>query len=342
MIKRIILVSALFAAVSTLSGCSKLMGSLRRDLDDGQDRAAGPTVGGNWTERGLLSENNSDNPYVDRYPVGHSDRNPASDSDRGGGGAGGWVNEDQYDSNRRDQRRGRDTGAEDGAPSYSNSPDYAPPTRRLYKNGNRATRADFVDESTNEGSLWASDGQTNYYFTKNKIRGVGDIVSVKVEEGLVKDSANEIARTLNSRERQMELEIAQDRIRSKAFGLPGPDAKPGADALATSNAAPARAPAGAAGADPQKTDKDVEVRRATPADIDVAKSMELKAGDNIMSEIIERYPNGNYKIRGSKKVAYRNGYRILSMVGIVKGSDIGEDDSVASGKLYEYRLEALR
>ena len=341
MIKGLIAISAAITLLSTLLGCSKIMGSLRRDLDDGQEAPAGPTVGGNWTERGLLSENNSDNPYVDRYAVGHSDRNPASDSR--GPGQPGWVNEDQYGANRRDQRRARDGDAEDGAPSYSNNPDVAPPTRRQYKNGNRATRADFVDESTNEGSLWASDGQTNYYFTKNKIRGVGDIVSVKVEEGLVKDSANEIARTLNMRERQAELDLAQDRIRAKTLGLPDPDAK--SDAVASSSAAPNRQPAAAPALTPEeikKADKDGDIRRATSADVDVAKSMALKPGDNIMSEIIERYPNGNYKVRGSKKVAYGNSYRILSMVSIVKGSDIGEDDSVASGKLYEYRLEALR
>jgi flagellar basal body L-ring protein FlgH len=61
-----------------------------------------------------------------------------------------------------------------------------------------------------------------------------------------------------------------------------------------------------------------------------------------MTEIVERYPNGNYKIRGTRRIPYRTGYRMLSMVGIVKGSDISDDDSVVSGKLYEYRLEVIR
>jgi len=33
---------------------------------------------------------------------------------------------------------------------------------------------------------------------------------------------------------------------------------------------------------------------------------------------------------------------MLSLVGIARGSDIGDDDVIKSGKLYEYRLEAFR
>ena len=82
--------------------------------------------------------------------------------------------------------------------------------------------------------------------------------------------------------------------------------------------------------------------RATAANIDVSKSLGIRAGDTIMAEIVERYPNGNYKLRGTKRIPYRNGYRVLSMVGIAKGSEIAEDDTIPSGKLYEYRLEAAR
>jgi flagellar basal body L-ring protein FlgH len=62
-----------------------------------------------------------------------------------------------------------------------------------------------------------------------------------------------------------------------------------------------------------------------------------------MAEIVERYPNGNYKIRGTKRVLYKNGSpRLATVVAVAKGTDIGEDDVINSGKLYEYRLEAFR
>ena len=76
--------------------------------------------------------------------------------------------------------------------------------------------------------------------------------------------------------------------------------------------------------------------------MDLTKAIEMKSGDVIMAEIVERYPNGNYKLRGSKKVRYRNGFRYVNILGIVKGTDISEADTIASGKLYEYRLEAVR
>jgi flagellar basal body L-ring protein FlgH len=232
---------------------------------------------------------------------------------------------------------------------YANSPMYSS-AKKMYKNGVRATRADFIDESPSEGSLWASDGQTNYYFTKNKVRGIGDIVSVKVSPPLIKDVGTEVRKTLTPFEKQIELQKAQERLRAKALGIAtDAGATPNqagqvADATANAaNAAASRAPA-AAGAAAQKAvdDKDVEVPEATMADIDVAKSLEMKDGDTILAEIIERYPNGNYKLRGTKRVPYLNGYKTLTMVGIAKASDISEDDVVNAEKLYEYRLQVAR
>jgi hypothetical protein len=84
------------------------------------------------------------------------------------------------------------------------------------------------------------------------------------------------------------------------------------------------------------------VPRATLADVDIYPELELKPGDTMMGEILERYPNGNYKIRTIKKVPFKKGPpRLVSVVGVVKGSDINDDtDSVNAGKLYEYRVEA--
>jgi flagellar basal body L-ring protein FlgH len=86
-----------------------------------------------------------------------------------------------------------------------------------------------------------------------------------------------------------------------------------------------------------------EIPQATPADVDVGKSLEVKATDVLMGEIIERYPNGNYKIRATKKVPYKGGApRMVTVTGVVKGTDISEEDMVGSGKLYEYRVDVAR
>ena len=87
----------------------------------------------------------------------------------------------------------------------------------------------------------------------------------------------------------------------------------------------------------------MKVPDATAADIDVSKSLDLKGGDPIMAEVLERYPNGNYKIRGSKRISYKGGPpRYVTLTAIARGADIGEDDVITSGKLYEYRLESVR
>jgi flagellar basal body L-ring protein FlgH len=307
-------IATLAAAFTLLSGCSALMEALRPDptagddtIPPGQVGQAQPTVGGQWSERGFLDDNGS--PATGRSPTSV----PAPSANNNDGQSAWGVN------------------GETPAPTYANTPNVAPPTKRLYKNGMRATRDDFIDESQNEGSLWGSDGQTNYYFTKNKVRSVGDIVTVNVEEGLIKDIGTEVKRTLDENEKQAEMALAQQRALARHGG------DKNKDSLSTSQAAPTTAggpgPSSVNGGAPQ----------VTPEDIDVSKSIELKAGDFVMAEITERYPNGNYKISGTKRVIYKNGSpRLVNLVGVVRGSDIGDNDTVASGKLYEYRLEAVR
>jgi flagellar basal body L-ring protein FlgH len=323
-----------------LTGCGQFMGNLRRDLDDSEPYTQ-PTYGGRWAERGFLSDNMPEGP--DRYAqVGHSERNPASDTARNDGDS--WISPERAEANARDRYRYSGADDQDGqSVTMSNTPNLAPPVKRMYKNGARATRADFIDDTSNEGSLWGSDGQTNYYFTKNKVRGVGDLVTVTLEPDMLKDLSSEVKRTLTPKEREFELALAQERLKAKAMGLPDPDAPkkdaatPGTDQVATSQSSAQRAPAGTTA----EEKKEPEIRQATPADVDVLRSLEVKQGDTIMSEITDRYPNGNYKIRGTKRIQYKGGPpRLITLVGVARGQDIGEDDQIASGKLYEYRIEA--
>jgi hypothetical protein len=329
----------MIAILLATSGCSQIMGALRRDLDDGDSYAdAPPTTGGKWSEHGFMSDDLPEGGTVGDRTVGHSERDPASGAAGRSPGADSWVNADSAAANRRDNMRGQGEG-----PDADSDPVVDPAVRRQYKNGSRATRADFVDESQNEGSLWASDGQTNYYFTKNKIRSVGDILTINVEADLLRDIGLEARRTLTPREREYELAAAQERIRAKVLGLPSPDGD-GKDQVASSAAAPARAPAAAATPAPGAVPAaEPEIPSATFADVDVTKSLAIKAGDAMMGEIVERYPNGNYKVRATKRIPYKGGPpRLVTLVGVVKGSDIAEDDTVGSGKLYEYRVTAAR
>lgn len=268
----------------------------------------------------------------------------SDESESGGSGSAGT-----------DMAPGSHEGGE-SLPSSGAVQNLEPRFSRIYKNGVRATRDDFVDQSQEEGSLWASSGQTNYYFTKNKVRSPGDIIILTLESDLFKDIGTEIKRTLTPREKQNEVNTIQDIYRKKITtiknGIPR-------DIVTTSAAAPVApvtpppAPAAAAATaqaaqnpnTPVLSDNPDELERqmarVTLKDVDLGPSLELKSGDTMMGEILERYPNGNYKIRSVKRVQYKNGAaRLVSVVGIVRAKDINEDtDGVTSGKVYETRVE---
>lgn len=285
--------------VLMFSACSSIVGGLRPDVDDTYSNDNVPTSGGRWAEAGALNDEEN----RDRSAPGNL------------GGQGTWMDSQNNNNTSRPI-------------AYSTTPNYMVGQKRPYKNGQRATKADFIDDAKIDGSLWNSDGQTNYYLTKNKIRGVGDIISITVDEGMIADVATEIKRNLTPDERETEIEIAQEEIKQKTLGL-----------ASTDKSATNRAPA----SEEKKDDKkDIEIPQATFADVDLKKNIEMKVGDSVMAEVIERYPNGNYKVRGVKRVRYKNGYRLMNVMAIAKNSDISEDDQIAAGKLYEYRLEAIR
>jgi flagellar basal body L-ring protein FlgH len=360
----------LFLALIGISGCAKLLGDLRRDLDDSKHSPeevddpvadSGPTSGGTWAER----------EYMGRSPSAEKPRQEGRDAGR----ANGWISQDQVDANRRDsQRRGAEEFVDRPEISSGSVPNLEPEKKREYKRGSRATKDDFVDQSQEEGSLWASSGQTNYYFTKNRVRSPGDLITLVLEQDLYKDIGVETKRTLNMKEQFDEVALVQNQFRKKFFADLDKNKD---DNLATSAASPERAPAAAPEtssapsqpqanlpADPKVNDgvktsgsptakqgvpmTPEQLERAVPkasiADVDIYPSLQMKAGDTMMGEIVDRYPNGNYKIRTVKRIIYKNGPpRIVSVVGIVKESDITEEgDVVKSGKLYEYRVEVSR
>jgi hypothetical protein len=57
---------------------------------------------------------------------------------------------------------------------------------------------------------------------------------------------------------------------------------------------------------------------------------------------MERFPNGNYKIKTTKKVLYRGSSKLVSMVAIAPSVDFDETDTIKSGKLYEYKVRVAR
>lgn len=213
-----------------------------------------------------------------------------------------------------------------------------PQTKHLYGNKSRVTREDFIDHSEEEGSLWASNGQTNYYFTKNKVRTPGDLITLNIENELIKEMSAEIRKTLNYREKERELVAFQENKNQKL--LSDEHKKETLNSSQNISSSPAPTPSPSNSAETISEESKNQFAKSSISDIDISKSLEVKVGDTMMGEILQRFPNGNYKIRTMKKIPYKNGLsRVVSVVGIVKATDVNEDtDSISSGKLYDYRL----
>lgn len=317
-----VMAAALLFSIGGLSGCSSLVGGLRPDLNDQYRYEQSPTTGGRFTEAELLDDGSERS---------DSERDVAREGRMGGQGS--WLQSGEDDRVALRRPMSEQEYDEEGNAKLATRP----VMQKKYKQGNRATRADFVDDARDDGSLWTSEGQTNYFLTKNQIKSEGDLVTVLTDDEFMKDVAAELKRTLSPEEREMELEVAQERMRRRTLGLPE-DANAGGDQVASAQAAANRAPA-SADSDPRKA---IDIPTVSWNDVDLRKSMEFKTGDPVMMEVIERYPNGNYKLRGLKKVRLHGQTKMVSVIAIAKSSDISNEETINSGKLYEYRLEAVR
>lgn len=172
----------------------------------------------------------------------------------------------------------------------------------------RVTAKDFFAENErNENSLWTEDGQANYLFARNKLKAPGDLVSIVIEDRLRNDMVNSIKKLLPPEYRDQDIQV------------PG---------LIKTTASPEnRAPAATGQAD----------AAAAPV-----AAKEPSADDLLTAEVLERYPNGNLRIRGVKRIPFRNTVRNIEVVAIIKGNEIDERDMIASSKFYEHRVELYR
>lgn len=306
------------------TSCAQLMGGLRRDLDDGYVADPRPTRGG------LLADLAEADEYS-QYPQGGGYRAPASEAGRNSAQNGSWISRmgGELASRGPASDAGGDQRGQRGQDDEYNEEDSAPARRQEPALSRRATRSDFIDGAEDAGSLWSTGGQTNFFFSKNRTRQPGDLVTITIEADMIRDIAAEVKRSLRPEEREQEIALLEKSgAASKAGKQANVPATPAAevksDEVKKSSASP-----------------DQEGRLSF-AQVDLQDAIGVKAGDTLLAEVVERFPNGNYKIRGTKRLPFRGATRLMTLVGVVRGNDLSDDDKVNSGKLYEYRLEAVR
>lgn len=171
----------------------------------------------------------------------------------------------------------------------------------------------------NEGSLWRDDTQDNFYFARNVIYNVGDLMVVNIN--------SEINDALN-------LKIAQILGRTSVQQVVADEA----------------GKAAGAGAEKQvqkvvNNDKVAEavgreVQERTVASID-SKPRYVDI-DNVTVRITEILSRGSYRIEGTKRVFVKDAPYNVKFSGIVRDEDIGASKMVASSAVLESKVELTR
>lgn len=189
----------------------------------------------------------------------------------------------------------------------------------------RITKQDFTDlASKNENSLWTDDGQNNYLFARNKLKAQGDLVTIKIDDGLRADMILEVKKLLPPEYRDRDIIV------------PGVTRQKDIDEMQAAYKATndANAVAGAAGA--------ADAYKGAISGVSKVTALNNANTETMTAEIVERYPNGNVRLRGMKRVPFKKKVRNMEVVAIAKGSDIDESDTISSSKFLEQKVELYR
>lgn len=199
---------------------------------------------------------------------------------------------------------------------YSDTPQAGVLQDRQYK---RMTRSRMEEESelqSSAGSLWQMEGQTSYMFAQNKTRREGDSLQVKLEGAALKQvetKANNIKALLK------ELEEEERKRKESAQPQQAPLAQ---------EKDPKAKPAAAARAPTSTAEKPKE------------EKVDLSDVESIPSKIVERLPDGNYRIKGSQPfIIEKKEYKVI-ISGLIRPEDYN-DEGVSSAKLIEPQYDVV-
>ena len=215
-------------------------------------------------------------------------------------------------TNQSDPAKANNVANLNRAKAYSETKNYGQPVEdRQYR---RMTREQLEKESklhASEGSLWVMEGQSSYLFTANQLRLVGDIVNVVLESS----TSGQLKKKVDTIENLMKAKMAKL--------APPPQANKNVANAAAPAAAPAPAPAPAAPA---------------AADAPAVGELDIK---NIPTRIVETYPDGSYRVKGSTTMLIGSKeFRVL-VTGLARNTDIN-DDSINSTRLLDAQFDIVR
>ncbi len=187
----------------------------------------------------------------------------------------------------------------------------------------RYTKADFVDSNPNENSLWNGSGQNNFYFTQNRQREVGDLVTVDVERGLRRDIQYALWNTLPAEQRKKPRAPAS---------VNGP-----ADKTKGAQQAPAAAAAAAGAKNAVENAKD-QAEEAAKTNL----ASNGKEDDVVRMEVVEHLGNGLVRLVGQKRVIYKGQPKTLEVMALVNNRDIDDQNRLKSTAILDSNTQVIQ
>ncbi|MFK8138319.1 MAG: flagellar basal body L-ring protein FlgH [Bdellovibrionales bacterium] len=190
--------------------------------------------------------------------------------------------------------------------SFNSSPNSS--YRGIPRHYKRMTQAKLEAENKidqDSGSLWVNEGQTSYLFAQNNQRLVGDIVNVQIKDVAKRQLDTKVKVIKNLIDLRKKRKVAAvNRAKTKKAG--------------TATTQPT-APSSNKSSDSKESAFKVE---------------------EVPARIVETFPDGSYRVRGSRSFMIdRSEYKVI-VTGVVKPTDI-QDSKVDSGKVLEPKFDVV-
>jgi flagellar L-ring protein FlgH len=190
------------------------------------------------------------------------------------------------------------------------------PSNRQYKKMTKSRMEEESELQASAGSMWVMEGQGAYLFSQNKSRREGDILNVKVEGAAQKQIETKVA-VIKKLLKQLEEEEAKAKEQEQ-------------------NTIPQQ---GLAAAD-DKTKKPEAAARAPASEKKPEEKEEPLEIGAVPTRIVERQPDGNYRIKGAQPFMIgKREYKVI-VTGIIRPEDFN-DDGVSSSKLLDPQFDVV-
>lgn len=198
-----------------------------------------------------------------------------------------------------------------GSVRYSENPQISVPTNRQYKRMTKSRMEEDSELGAQAGSMWVMEGQGAYLFAQNKARREGDILNIKLDGPSLKQVETKVGvikKLLKQLEEQQQAELG------------------GALAANPEGGAGTRSPAATKAEDKKEDKKD--------------DKEDLANIQQITTKIVERLPDGNYRIRGAQPFMIgKREYKVIA-AGLVRPEDFN-DEGVSSTKLIDPQFDVV-